>query len=93
MGDLILEMDSTHSKESEKLMNLQVQFSYLNSLDNSLDTVTDLSIMLTCNLQLARQYSVLKIYAPLLHEHDINRLRRTGLKSNDLFLSYDLSSK
>ena len=69
------EMDGNLNKESEKLMaNLQMQFSYLNSLDKVLRTVTDVSVVLACNLQIGRHNSILKVCAPLLHKYDFNRL-------------------
>ena len=62
-----------------------MQSACLSSLDKALESVTDLSIALACNLQLARRDSILKVCASHLQEHDFNKLRRTGFKSADLF--------
>ena len=67
------------------LSALQLQFTAINSLDKALDTITDNSIALACNLELARRDSILKTCAPQLSEHDFNRLRRSGFRSKDLF--------
>ena len=45
-----------------------------------------------CNLEVARRDSILKYSAPHLHEHDRNRLRRSGFKSVDLFSHSVLNS-
>ena len=66
------------------LSHLQMQSACLNSLDKALESVTDLSIALARNLQLARRNSILKVCASHLQGHDFNKLRRTGFKS-DLF--------
>ena len=57
---------------------LQIQFSRLNSLDKALETVIDSSMIMAYNLALARRDTTLKQAAPHLHEHDRNRLRRSG---------------
>ena len=41
---------------------------------------------MACNLELARRDTTLKHAASHLHEHDRNRLRRSGFMSPDLFL-------
>ena len=86
MEQILQQSDQSMIKECEQfLSHLQMQSSCLNSLDKALETVTDLSIALACNLQLARCDSILKVCAPHLHEHDFNRLRRTRFKVGDLF--------
>ena len=64
---------------------LQIQVSCLNSLDKALETVIDSSMIMACNLELARRDTTLKNAASHLHEHDRNRLRRSGFMSQDLF--------
>ena len=64
---------------------LQIQYSCLNSLDKALETVIDSSMIMACNLELARRDMTLKSAASHLHEHDRNRLRRSGFMSQDLF--------
>ena len=87
MDDLLQQGAHEGFKDSDKLLShLQMQSACLNSLDKALQAVTDLSIPLACNIQLARRDSILKVCASHLQEHDfINKLRRTGFKSVDLF--------
>ena len=86
MEDLLQQGGHESFKDSEKLLShLQMQSACLNSLDKALEAVTDLSIALACNLQLARRDSILKVCASHLQEHDFNKLRRTSFKSADLF--------
>ena len=74
------------AKEVEEMLSfLQIQFSCLNSLDKALETVIDSSMIMACNLELARRDTTLKVAASHLHEHDRNRLRRSGFMSQDLF--------
>ena len=69
----------------EMLSFLQIQFSCLNSLDKALETVIDSSIIMACNLELARRNTTLKQASSHLHEHDRNRLRRFGFMLQHLF--------
>ena len=86
MEDLLQQGGFEGFKDSDKLLShLQMQSACLNCLDKALEAVTDLSIALACNLQLARRDSILKVCASHLQEHDFNKLRRTGFKSADLF--------
>ena len=86
MENLLQQGGSEGFRDSNKLLShLQMQSACLNSLDKALESVTDLSIALACNLQLARRDSILKVCASHLQEHDFNKLRRTGFKSADLF--------
>ena len=86
MENLLQQGGSEFFRDSDKLLSdLQMQSACLNSLDKALESVTDLSIALACNLQLARRDSILKVCASHLQEHDFNKLRRTGFKSADLF--------
>ena len=86
MEDLLQQGGHEAFKDSDKLLSrLQMQSACLNSLDKALEAVTDLSIALACNLQLARRDSILEVCASHLQEHDFNKLRRTGFKSADLF--------
>ena len=74
------------SKELDELLGLlQVQFACLNSTDKALESVMDASMIMSCNLELARRDTTLKQTASHLHEHDRNRLRRSGFMSTDLF--------
>ena len=84
MEDL-LQQGGFEGCKDKLLSHLQMQSACLNSLDKALEAVTDLSIALACNLQLARRDSILKVCASHLQEHDFNKLRRTGFKSADLF--------
>ena len=85
MEDLLQQGGHEGFKDSDKLLShLQMQSACLNSLDKALEAVTDLSIALACNLQLARRDSILKVCASHLQEHDFNKLR-TGFKSVHLF--------
>ena len=86
MEELLQQGGSDVFRDSDKLLpHLQMQSACLSSLDKALESVTDLSIALACNLQLARRDSILKVCASHLQEHDFNKLRRTGFKSADLF--------
>ena len=86
MEDLLQQGGHEGFKDSEKLLShLQMQSACLNSLDKALKAVTNLSIALACNLQLARRDSILKVCASHLQEHNFNKLRGTGFKSADLF--------
>ena len=86
MEELLQQSGSDVFRDSDKLLShLQMQSACLTSLDKALESVTDLSIALACNLQLARRDSILKVCASHLQEHDFNKLRRTGFKSGDLF--------
>ena len=86
MENLLQQGASDMFRDSDKLLShLQMQSACINSLDKALESVTDLSIALACNLQLARRDSILKVCASHLEEHDFNKLRRTGFKSSDLF--------
>ena len=70
------------AKEVEEMLSfLQIQFSCLNSLDTALETVIDSSMIMACNLELARRDTTLKVAASHLHEHDRNRL----FMAQDLF--------
>ena len=77
--------DERSKKLDEILSFIQIQYSCLGSVDKVLEMVTDLSMTMACNLQLARRDTTLKQCAPHLHEHDWNRLRRSGFMSADLF--------
>ena len=73
-------------KELEELLGyIQIQYSCLESVDKALEMVTDASITMACNLQLARCDTTLKQCAPQLFEHDRNRLRKSGFMTGDLF--------
>ena len=86
MEELLQQTDVNLIKGCDKILaHIHMQASCQNSLDKALETVTDLSIALVCDLQLARRDSMLKVCAPHLHEHDFNRLRGTGFKAGDLF--------
>ena len=86
MENLLQQGGSEVSRDSDKLLShLQMQSACLNSLDKALESVTDLSIALACNLQLASSDFILKVCASHLQEHNFNKLRRTGFKSADLF--------
>ena len=77
------------AKEVDEMLRfLQIQFSCLNSLDKALETVIDSSMIMACNLELARRDTTLKQAASHLHEHDRNRLRRSGIMSQDVFPIY-----
>ena len=54
--------------------------------------VTDASMTMACNLQLARRNMTLKQCAARLHEHDRTCLRRSGFMSGDLFSSAILNA-
>ena len=74
------------SKELEELLScIQIQYSCLGSVDKALEMVTDVSMTMACNLQLARRDTTLKQCAPHLHKHNRNHLRRSGFMSRDLF--------
>ena len=67
MEQLLQQMDHNLSKECKQILDhLHMQTSCLSSLDKALETVTDLSIALACNLQLARRDSILMVCAPPL---------------------------
>ena len=81
-----LQWGEDRSKEFEELLScIQIQYSCLGSVDKALEMVTDASMTMACNLQLARHDTTLKQCAPQLHKHDQNHLRRSGFRSGDLF--------
>ena len=64
MEELLQQGGSDVFRDSDKLLShLQMQSACLSSLDKALESVTDLSIALACNLQLARRDSILKVCA------------------------------
>ena len=78
--------DDSLARDFEELQNLfQAQYCFFNSVDKALESITDLSMTMACNMQLGRRYTVLKQCAAHLHEHNHNRLRRSGFMSSDLF--------
>ena len=80
-------------QEYETMLNhLQIQFSCVQSLVMALETMVDSSITMACNLELARRDSMLKYCCHHLRDHEINKLRRTGFKSGDLFCPAALNS-
>ena len=80
------QLGDERSKELDKILSfIQIQYSCLGSVDKALEMVTDSSMTMACNLQLARRDTTLKQCAPQLHEHDRNRLRGSGFMSVDLF--------
>ena len=79
-------MEDSLSKDIEELMSyIQLQYSTIASIERALETVVEASVTMSCNMQLARRDTILKYSAPHLHEHDRNRLRRSGFTSTDLF--------
>ena len=57
-----------------------------------METITEAFMTMACNLELARRDTILKFFAPQLHEDDRNRLRRSGFTSTDLFSPSVLNS-
>ena len=90
MGDIlqagVVNMEDSFSKDIEELLSyIQLQYSTIASIERALETVVEASMTMSCNMQLARRDTILKFSAPHLHEHDRNRLRRSGFTSTDLF--------
>ena len=79
-------IDESLNKDIEELLPyIQLQYSTIASIEMALETVIEASMTMSCNMQLARRDTILKYSAPHLHEHDRNRLRRSGFTSTDLF--------
>ena len=82
----VVNMEDSFSKDIEELLSyIQLQYSTIASIERALETVVEASMTMSCNMQLARRDTILKFSAPHLHEHDRNRLRRSGFTSTDLF--------
>ena len=82
----VANMEDSITKDIEELMSyIQLQYSTIASIERALETVVEASMTMSCNMQLARRDTILKYSAPHLHEHDRNRLRRSGFTSTDLF--------
>ena len=97
MGDLMQaalgSVDEALAKDLEELLAyVRIQLAKFSSTEHALETVTEATMTMACNLELARWDSILKFSAPHLHEHDRNHLRRSGFKSVDLFLPSVLNS-
>ena len=90
MGDLIQSCfssvgESLH-KDLEGLLGfIHVQLATISSTERALETITEASMAMACNLELARRDTILKFFAPQLHKHDRNSLCRSGITSTDLF--------
>ena len=76
----------------ELLAYIRIQLATITSTERALETVAEASMTMACNMELAHRDSILKYSAPHLHEHDRNRLRRSGFKSVDLFSPSVLNS-
>ena len=57
----------------------------LGSVEKVLEMVTDASITMLCKFQLARRDTTLKQCVPQLYAHDMNRFKRSGFISADIF--------
>ena len=85
--------DEAMVKDLEELLAyIRIQLATITSTERALETVTEASMTMACNMELAHRDSILKYSAPHLHEHDRNRLRRSGFKSMDLFSPSVLNS-
>ena len=76
----------------ELLAHVCIQLATISSTERALETVTEASMTMAHNLELACIDSILKYSAPHLQEHDRNHLRRSGFKSVDLFSPSVLNS-
>ena len=84
--------ESFHEDLEEVLSYIHVQLATISSTERALETITEASMTMACNLELAKRDTILKFCAPQLHEHDRNRLRRSGFTSTDLFSPSVLNS-
>ena len=84
--------ESFHKELEEVLSYIHVQLATISSTERALEIITEASMTMACNLELARRDTILKFCAPQLHEHDRNRLRRSGFTSTDLFSPSVLNS-
>ena len=84
--------DESFNKDLELLSYIHVQLATISSTERALETITEASMTMACNLELARRDTILKFSTPQLHEHDRNRLRRSGFTSTDLFSPLVLNS-
>ena len=84
--------EAVHKDIEEALGYIHVQLAAISSTERALETITEASMTMACNLELARRDTILKLCAPQLHEHDRNRLRRSGFTSSDLFSPSVLNS-
>ena len=79
-------VDEAMVKDLEELLAyVRIQLAAISSTEQALETVTETSMTIACNLELACRDSILKYSAPHLHEHDRNHLNRSSFKSVDLF--------
>ena len=86
-------VDEPLAKDLEELLAyVGIQLATISSTEQALETVTEASMTMLCNLELACRDSILKFSAPHLHEHDRNHLRRSGFKLVNLFSPSVLNS-
>ena len=68
-------VDESFTKDLEELLSyIHVQLATISSTERALETITEASMTMAYNLELARRDTILKFSAPQLHEHDRNRL-------------------
>ena len=83
-------VDEAMVKDLEELLAyVCIQQAIISSTERALETVTEASMTMACNLELD---SIIKCSALHCHEHDRNHLHRSGFKSVDLFSPSVLNS-
>ena len=86
-------LDESFHKDLEELLSyIHVQLATISSTERALEMITEASMTMACNLELARRDTILKFSSPQLHEHDRNRLCRSGFTLTDLFSPSVLNS-
>ena len=86
-------VDEAMVKDLEELLAyVRIQLATITSTERALETVTEVSMTMACNMELACRDSILKYSPPHLHKHDRNCLRRSGFKFVDLFSPSVLNS-
>ena len=86
LQEFVGSVDDSFNKNIEELLShIQIQFIIISSIEKALETITEASMTVACNTELARCDTNLKYSAPHLHKHHRNRLRRSGFTLTDLF--------
>ena len=86
-------VDESFNKDLEELLSyIHVQLATISFTERTLETITEASTTMACNLELARRDTILKFSAPQLYKHDRNRLHRSGFTSTELFSPSELNS-